>query len=620
MIRRTLGALLALLAASAAPARADVPGNTFGNLIPPPLSIIPVPEPAGLDQIVADRRAAIALGKALFWDMQAGGDGQQACATCHFRAGADNRIVNTLNPGPNKSWDTEGVNARLTALDYPFHKLLDPDDRFSPLLSDSDDVTGSQGVIKRVFLGLGRRAVDLGETLPDPIFFFKNRNVRQVTGRNAPTVINAVFNYRNFWDGRANHYFNGRNPFGARDPNAFIWVDDGAGLAQEKMLLENSALASQAVGPPNNPVEMSWDGRAFVDLGRKLLNLRPLGQQVVAPTDSVLGPLALRTGRGLSVSYADLIQKAFQPRFWASAQNTPDGLSQMVANFSMFWGLAVQMYEATLVSDDSPYDRFAAGDLNALTPLQQRGLAIFVDTSSTGGRCVNCHTGAEFTGATVSNFDPRNINPDTNAPEEAPLERMLMGDGGIALYDSGFYNIGVRLTADDLGVGGLDPFGNPLSLTRQAINPPMIDPTAVDPCTFKFNACIPIDPAERIAVDGAFKTPTPRNVELTGPYFHNGSAATLLQVVEFYTRGGNFHEENMDLVDRDVDGIPGLVQNMPDKLALVAFLKSLTDDRVRYERAPFDHPELRVPNGPHLHPVGARGNRFPAGSFLGIKQ
>ena len=43
-----------------------------------------------------------------------------------------------------------------------------------------------------------------------------------------------------------------------------------------------------------------------------------------------------------------------------------------------------------------------------------------------------------------------------------------MGDRAPAVYDSGFYNIGVRPTTEDIGAGGGDPFGNPLSLTRLA--------------------------------------------------------------------------------------------------------------------------------------------------------
>src|SRR3989449_5324327 len=54
------------------------------------LKSIPVPEPRNLARYIKDRNAAIALGKALFWDMAVGSDGQ-ACASCHFHAGADSR-------------------------------------------------------------------------------------------------------------------------------------------------------------------------------------------------------------------------------------------------------------------------------------------------------------------------------------------------------------------------------------------------------------------------------------------------------------------------------------------------------------------------------------------------
>jgi hypothetical protein len=68
----------------------------------------------------------------------------------------------------------------------------------------------------------------------------------------------------------------------------------------------------------------------------------------------------------------------------------------------------------------------------------------------------------------------------------------------------------------------------------------------------------------------------------------------LLEVVEFYNRGGDFHEENIDDLDPDVETL-GLTDQ--EKQALVAFLKSLTDDRVRHRRAPFDHPSILIPNG-----------------------
>ena len=51
---------------------------------------------------------------------------------------------------------------------------------------------------------------------------------------------------------------------------------------------------------------------------------------------------------------------------------------------------------------------------------------------------------------------------------DGPIENMLMGDRQTALYDNGFYNIGVVPTGNDLGVGGTDPWDNPLSFTRQS--------------------------------------------------------------------------------------------------------------------------------------------------------
>jgi cytochrome c peroxidase len=64
-----------------------------------PLSTVAVPLPANLADFVKDKGAAIALGKALFWDTQVGSGGIQSCATCHFHAGADSRTTNQLSPG-----------------------------------------------------------------------------------------------------------------------------------------------------------------------------------------------------------------------------------------------------------------------------------------------------------------------------------------------------------------------------------------------------------------------------------------------------------------------------------------------------------------------------------------
>jgi hypothetical protein len=163
---------------------------------------------------------------------------------------------------------------------------------------------------------------------------------------------------------------------------------------------------------------------------------------------------------------------------------------------------------------------------------------------------------------------------------------------GQATYDTGFYNTGVRPTQEDIGVGGTNPFGKPMSFSRGSSY-------------------------GRVAVDGAFKTSQLRNVELTAPYFHDGGKLTLEQVVQFYNRGGDFHDQNIQNLDPDIENL-GLSQAEQD--ALVSFLKALTDERVRYHAAPFDHPEVIVPNG---HPgntsyVNGDGNGQALDSFITI--
>src|SRR5262245_33249168 len=101
MIRRVpyrlAATVLVLLTLPRSSTAAEVGGAAI--LPPPSLRTVPPPKPVNLADFVVDEAAAVALGKALFWDMQAGSDGIQACATCHFHAGADSRLKNQVNPG-----------------------------------------------------------------------------------------------------------------------------------------------------------------------------------------------------------------------------------------------------------------------------------------------------------------------------------------------------------------------------------------------------------------------------------------------------------------------------------------------------------------------------------------
>ncbi|TMA44226.1 MAG: cytochrome C peroxidase [Deltaproteobacteria bacterium] len=544
------------------------------------LKKVAVPEPSNLGTVVKDRNACVQLGKAFFWDMQAASDGAVSCGTCHFAGGADQRSKNTLHPGANKLFEKGAPNSTLKLSLFPFHKLSNPNDRLSPVVSDSDDIVGSQGVVTKNFGGivLGE-AEETGTSVTNPIFNDGGVNTRQVTNRNTPTMINGVYLNRIFWDGRGQNLFNGVNPNGALDPAAKILADDGAGLKPESILIDHAALASQAVGVPGNTTVFTWKGRKFSDMGRKLLNLKPLGAQAVHPADSVLGSVADPSGKGLTTTYASMISAAFLPRYWNSAATTADGHSLMEANFSLFWGLALQCYESTLISNDSPFDQFADGNAGALTATQKSGMSVFMGK----GHCNECHTGAEFTAESVGNLAKTGL-----------ISRMQMGNGKLAVYDVGFYNIGVRPTAEDIGVGAKNTLGLPMSLTRLAQSGANVG-TTLKP---------PISPTERVAVDGAFKVPSVRNVELTGPYFHTGGMATLEQVVDFYSRGVDFHEANIDNLDPHIEN---LALSATEKTNLVAFLKSLTDDRVRFAKAPFDHPQLVIPNGPSIPAVGKDG-------------
>ncbi|MFQ5495890.1 MAG: cytochrome c peroxidase, partial [Phycisphaerae bacterium] len=523
------------------------------------LKTVVVPEPPNLMDFVKDRAAAIALGKAFFWDMQTGSDGIQACATCHYHVGADARRRNTLHRGANGVFDTGGPNVLLDDLDFPLF---------------NDDIVGSQGVVRTDFVAIQPgEAEEEGNLVPDPVFHVNGLNTRQVTGRNAPTIINAVFNVRSFLDGRANFVFNGVTPFGRRDLNdpTVLEVQPDGTVAPVHVELINASLASQAVGPQGSNVEMIWDGRVFAQLGQKLLPLRPLAKQIVHPADSVLGGMVHPLGRGLNTTYQQMIEDAFWGKWWDSPVLTPDGFTMMEANFTLFWGLAIQMWEATQVSDDAPFDRWREGDDTALTEQQKAGHDVFMNQ----GLCFECHINAEFTGAVVSSLII-----------EDPLEQMVMGDEAIAFYDNSFYNIGVRDTLDDIGVGGTDPFGNPLSFVKLSqqgvdIGPPLL-----------FQAFVP--PDHRTAVNGAFKVPTLRNVSETAPYMHSGSFGSLREVVNFYARGGDFSEENIADLDTAIRPLP---LTPADKSAMVAFLESLTDERVLYRKAPFDAPQIFIPHG-----------------------
>jgi cytochrome c peroxidase len=386
---------------------------------------------------IRDRNAAIALGKALFWDMQVGSDGVQACGTCHFNGtGTDTRTKNQLNPNHINNNDTllqlgdtdsttapgsKAANYTLKASDFPLHKLNDPDfagdpacagvtadasvipyaaptagvpggpylesQRFSNpvantvlvcdsgnVQSDVNDVVSSMGVVFSPFTDIA----PIGQFLPDtdgdgitavapdirtaaaldplPVF----QGLRRVEPRNTPTMQAAGFNFDNFWDGRARHDFNGGSVFGASDPQAHVFVGNtGGALTATRQIIRFTSIASLATGPGLSEFEMSFAGRNWAKIGKKLLqrptaaynantftsNVTPLANQLVDPNDSVLGIYSNQNGSacaglpaadhspgtpgagkpGLCINYPGLIRRAFYPALWHNSVSHLNG-------------------------------------------------------------------------------------------------------------------------------------------------------------------------------------------------------------------------------------------------------------------------------------------------------
>ena len=318
--------------------------------------------------------------------------------------------------------------------------------------------------------------------------------------------------------------------------------------------------------------------------------------------------------------------------------------SQMEANFSMFFGLAIQLYGETLISDQTRFDQSKIvlngstfSDSNGvLTAQEMEGYQLFNDL-----HCIICHTGPTLSTAT----NRTTTFKDGSVIERSMMDRRMNTEFTPILTDIGYENNGSSPEVDDPGLAGIDDLGNPLSFASQYVGLLTGDQTQVldalpliEACAFglKFTAdfkagelrddplappgshgCsgskaqtakVPTEAAAQATAGspknklglgvGTFKVPQLYNVELTGPYFHNGGAATLLQVIEQYMReqpagnGGNFtnHASSFILLPN-----PGLTQQQRD--ALVAFLLTLTDPRVKNESAPFDHPELEIYDG-----------------------
>ncbi len=263
--------------------------------------------------------------------------------------------------------------------------------------------------------------------------------------RNSPTVLNAMFNATQFWDGRA------------------------------------PSLEEQAKLPILNPIEM--------------------GQK--SPDDVVAKVRRIP-------EYAQAFQKVF------GRDVTYDDLAAAIAAF-----------ERTQMAANSPFDRFIAGDERAIDAAARRGWALF----NGKGRCNNCHA--------FSTTNPH-------------------------FSDQKFHNIGIAAHKTDF-----------IGLARQATglvrtgDLKQIDALAIQTDLSELGRFLVTKQSNDI---GAFKTPTLRNIAVTAPYMHDGSLATLWDVMDHYNKGG-VPNPNLDggmqrlgLAEAEIDD-------------MVAFMETLTSDR-----------------------------------------
>jgi hypothetical protein len=456
-----------------------------------------------LAEFIADVEAAEVLGKALFWEIQAGSDFRRladgrfvgtACASCHYRNGADARSRHTTRI-PFVVWDKYSLDpAHPLAfgekrLPFDVKRSAVSEVRFeenSPYGNLSFTV-GSAGVEPRRFKKLAppppagmngpweseiseKRTLEDFQTYgqgyrPQWSMFVANQDdagarFRQITERNSPTVINAAFANRLFHDGRAESTFNGFSIFGDRDRRSVLYRGvpkrdaEGAIVLNPQgspvydhpvsvhIAITNAALASQAVGPILSDMEMSYVGRTFPNVARKLLDAKVLPHQSISDDDSLLGPWVRdqRIGPRGKLNYRQLIQAAFRREWWDGGRDAmgrehtvpltlmgdePEDRaargSIMEANFSLYWGLSIMLYEATLVSNHAPFDEMMKGNPKLvndrwerekarLAPIRLDRSPNFNDPEHTTGTavfqhgfrvflnrgCIECHSGPLF--------------------------------------------------------------------------------------------------------------------------------------------------------------------------------------------------------------------------------
>lgn len=183
---------------------------------------------------------------------------------------------------------------------------------------------------------------------------------------------------------------------------------------------------------------------------------------------------------------------------------------------------ALASFQRSLVSFDSPYDRWIAGDDAAISESAQRGLMLFLGERL---ECFHCHGGVFFT----DSFD---------------TQHTLFNEQ--QYHNNGLYNLDGRGAYPEPNVG-----------------------------LFEFTE----SPSDM----GKFRAPTLRNIARTAPYMHDGSIATLSEVLDHYSAGGRnitegpYFGDGRESPNKSIN-INGFSLTEQERADVLAFLESLTDE------------------------------------------
>ncbi|MEE2788960.1 MAG: MbnH family di-heme enzyme [Myxococcota bacterium] len=198
---------------------------------------------------------------------------------------------------------------------------------------------------------------------------------------------------------------------------------------------------------------------------------------------------------------------------------------------------AIATFERTIISNDSPYDRYQAGDREAMSDSAVRGMDLFFSEKV---ECFHCHGGFNFS--------------DSIASADLPFAEK-------PFHNNGMYNLeGQGAYPDSQGI---------FDLTGEREH------------------------------RGKFKAPTLRNIQVTAPYLHDGSVASLEELVDLYAAGGRtitegpYEGDGTQHPNKSVF-IVGFELSKQEKADLVAFLEALTDETLLTNPAfknPFDDDE-----------------------------